>query len=40
MVEQQDWIDDLLIEDEKGLPVGNRPVRGEAITKISEFLAR
>ena len=31
MVEQQDWICNLLIEDEKELSVDDRPVRGEAI---------
>ncbi len=39
MVEQRSWIDDLLVENEAGLPVGNRPVRGEAIAKLSALLA-
>ncbi|MEM8502396.1 MAG: hypothetical protein AAF716_04510 [Cyanobacteria bacterium P01_D01_bin.1] len=38
MVDQQVWIHDLLVENETGLPVGGRPVREEAITKLSELL--
>lgn len=38
MLEQQDWIRDLLVEDETGLPVGSRPIREEAIAKLSELL--
>lgn len=40
MVEEQDWISDLLSECEKGLPVGNRPIRGEAISKLSMLLTQ
>ena len=38
MVEQQDWIQDLMLENEQRLPVGNRPVRGEAIAKLSTLI--
>ena len=38
MIEQQAWIRDLLLENETGLPVGGRPVREEAIAKLSELL--
>ena len=38
MLEQQAWISELLIESEKGLPVGQRPIRQEAIAKLSELL--
>lgn len=38
MVEQQAWIHDLLVENKRGLPVGERPVRAQAITKLSALL--
>lgn len=39
MLEQQDWIRNLLMEHEKDLPLGSRPIRESAISKLSELLA-
>ena len=38
MVEQQAWIHDLLVENGQGLPAGEKPVRAQAIAKLSALL--
>ena len=40
VVEQQSWIHDLLVENKQGLPVGERPVRAQAMAKPSKGIAK